>query len=97
MTTEQTKAQPETRPSEVRSDALSAAGDLLADYTGSCPNDLHDWEHPETCEKHCSDNAPSGCWVKYAQSIAANADHETRRGTSRSAPCSCSATDGSSQ
>ena len=60
------------------SNELLAACDMLADYTGSCPHDLHDWEHPETCETHCGDNVPSGCWVKYVQSIVANAPGEPR-------------------
>ena len=63
-------------PSLVRSDALLAACDLLADYTGSCPLVLHDWKHPETCEKHCSDDAPPGCWVEYVKSTVANAENE---------------------
>jgi len=56
----------------IDSGALLAAGDLLADYTGSCPADMHDWDHPETCDKHCSDNAPPGCWIEYVKSLAAN-------------------------
>jgi len=56
----------------VRSDALLVAGGLLADYTGSCPYDLDGWKHPETCEKHCSADAPSGCWVEYVKFIATN-------------------------
>ena len=51
---------------------LLAAGDLLADYTGSCPHDLDGWEHPATCEKHCSEDAPPRCWVEYIRSIAGN-------------------------
>jgi hypothetical protein len=74
----------------VRSDALLVAGDLLADYTGSCPQDVFSWEHPDTCEKHCSADAESGCWVEYAKFIATNASL-TLSCDEPSPPTTCSA------
>jgi len=58
----------------VRSEPMLAAGDLLAEHTGSCPRDLYGWEHPETCEKHCDHDTPPICWVEYVKFIAANAE-----------------------
>ena len=33
--------------------ALDKAAHQLYDYSGSCPSDLYDWEHPNTCIREC--------------------------------------------
>ena len=34
--------------------ALDKAAHQLYDYSGSCPSDLYDWEHPNTCIRECA-------------------------------------------
>lgn len=38
----------------------------VEEHTGTCPSDMHDWEHPETCEGHC-DNDIAACWLLWAE------------------------------
>ena len=46
--------------------ALDKAAHQLYDYSGSCPSDLYDWEHPNTCIRECDryDNPDEAwkCW-----------------------------------
>jgi hypothetical protein len=46
--------------------ALRTAAHKLYDYSGSCPSDLYDWEHPNTCIRECDryDNPDEAwkCW-----------------------------------
>jgi hypothetical protein len=46
--------------------ALDKAAHQLYDYSGSCPSDLYDWEHPNTCIRECDryDSADEAwkCW-----------------------------------
>jgi hypothetical protein len=46
--------------------ALDKAAHQLYDYSGSCPSDLYDWEHPNTCIRECDryDNLDEAwkCW-----------------------------------
>jgi hypothetical protein len=45
----------------------------LVDCTGTCPLDMHDWQHPDGCEKVCDaageaiDEAMAKCWILWAQ------------------------------
>jgi len=45
---------------------LDKAAHQLYDYSGSCPSDLYDWEHPNTCISECDiyDNPDEAwkCW-----------------------------------
>jgi hypothetical protein len=45
---------------------LDKAAHQLYDYSGSCPSDLYDWEHPNTCIRECDryDNPDEAwkCW-----------------------------------
>ena len=46
--------------------ALDKAAHKLYDYSGSCPSDLYDWEHPNICIRECDryDNPDEAwkCW-----------------------------------
>ena len=46
--------------------ALDKAAHQLYDSSGSCPSDLYDWEHPNTCIRECDryDNPDEAwkCW-----------------------------------
>ena len=46
--------------------ALDKAAHQLYDYSGSCPSDLYDWEHQNTCIRECDryDNPDEAwkCW-----------------------------------
>jgi len=50
--------------------ALSAAGRILADLTGSCPADVYGWDHPDGCEAACRSECAVGCWCVYAAKMA---------------------------
>jgi hypothetical protein len=42
---------------------LDKAAHQLYDYSGSCPSDLYDWEHPRSCSKVCAGyEDPSEAW-----------------------------------
>ncbi len=45
---------------------LDKAAHQLYDYSGSCPSDIYDWEHPNTCIRECDryDNPDEAwkCW-----------------------------------
>ena len=45
-----------------RDAALDKAAHQLYDYTGSCPSDLYDWEHPNTCVRECDRIKPDEAW-----------------------------------
>jgi Lar family restriction alleviation protein len=43
--------------------ALDKAAHQLYDYSGSCPSDLYDWEHPNTCIRECVRyDSPDEAW-----------------------------------
>jgi len=43
--------------------ALDKAAHQLYDYSGSCPSDLYDWEHPNTCIRECAKyDKPDEAW-----------------------------------
>ena len=43
--------------------ALEKAAHQLYDYSGSCPSDLYDWEHPNTCIRECAKyEKPDEAW-----------------------------------
>lgn len=43
--------------------ALGKAALYLYEATGSCPSDLYDWEHPNTCIRECARyNSPDEAW-----------------------------------
>ena len=43
--------------------ALDKAAHQLYDYSGSCPSDLYDWEHPNTCIRECAKyEKPDEAW-----------------------------------
>ena len=43
--------------------ALDKAAHQLYDYSGSCPSDLYDWEHPNTCIRECDRyDKPDEAW-----------------------------------
>jgi hypothetical protein len=43
--------------------ALDKAAHQLYDYSGSCPSDLYDWEHPNTCIRECNRyDSPDEAW-----------------------------------
>ena len=43
--------------------ALDKAAHQLYDYSGSCPSDLYDWEHPNTCIRECDRyDSPDEAW-----------------------------------
>jgi hypothetical protein len=42
---------------------LDKAAHQLYDYSGSCPSDLYDWEHPNTCIRECDRyDSPDEAW-----------------------------------
>ncbi|MDD2314426.1 MAG: hypothetical protein PHX12_06120, partial [Proteiniphilum sp.] len=44
--------------------ALDKAAHQLYDYSGSCPSDMHDWEHPATCSDACEKiDKPDDWWM----------------------------------
>lgn len=55
----------EARVAELEA-ALGKAALYLYEATGSCPSDLYDWEHPNTCIRECDryDNPDEAwkCW-----------------------------------
>ena len=43
--------------------ALDKAAHQLYDYSGSCPSDQYDWEHPNTCIRECAKyEKPDEAW-----------------------------------
>jgi hypothetical protein len=53
---------PQARIAELEA-ALDKAAHKLYDYSGSCPSDLYDWEHPNTCIRECVRyDSPDEAW-----------------------------------
>lgn len=44
--------------------AFLAMSEFVEDYTGTCPLDMFDWDHPKGCADVC-DNVTARCWRKY--------------------------------
>lgn len=44
-------------------EALEKAAKLMEEYTQSCPADMYNWDHTNTCESHC-ETMNSGDWWK---------------------------------
>lgn len=44
--------------------AIDIAAHELYNKTGSCPSDMHDWEHPATCSDACEKiDKPDDWWM----------------------------------
>ena len=43
-------------------EALEKAAKLMEEYTQSCPADMYNWEHTNTCESHCETMNPGNWW-----------------------------------
>jgi hypothetical protein len=55
--------------------AVDMAAKWLSDFSGSCPSDVFDWEHPDTCinacEKYEKPDECWGCWKLWLLSLPA--------------------------
>ena len=56
----------------IESTALLEACKQIEDTTGSCPSNMKDWEHPESCETHCERGCEVDCWKTYFISLSSN-------------------------
>jgi len=52
---------------------IEAASVFVADMTGSCPHDMHDWQHPKGCMDYCAAEPISKCWALWFKHLAEEA------------------------
>jgi hypothetical protein len=55
---------------------LQAAGEIMAELSGSCPLDRYGWCHPMGCEKVCKVGQEPKCWSLYAKDKSKEEDNE---------------------
>lgn len=56
-----------------REKVIQAMVKYIENFTGTCPQDAHDFEVAGTCERECgAKNSTTECWVEYFEQVEAD-------------------------